>query len=155
MEKQTAGRDNLGKLAPEFAELNDDVLFGEDFFQSFSAIVQSNAASREKGDVVDYNQALDILKKKVSSKYSIRLLMQALGKRNKGNDSNIEYLCQIMDETKSWHLVKDFVPQLNEKAISGHKNNVIRITFLFLLRKFYYYVIIISNFAPKDIYEIY
>ena len=28
-EKQTAGRDNLGKLAPKFAELNDDVLFGE------------------------------------------------------------------------------------------------------------------------------
>ena len=27
--KQTAGRDNLGKLAPKFAELNDDVLFGE------------------------------------------------------------------------------------------------------------------------------
>ena len=29
MKKQTAGRDNLGKLAPKFAELNDDVLFGE------------------------------------------------------------------------------------------------------------------------------
>ncbi len=29
MEKQTAGRDILGKLAPKFAELNDDVLFGE------------------------------------------------------------------------------------------------------------------------------
>ncbi len=29
MQKQTAGRDNLGKLAPKFAELNDDVLFGE------------------------------------------------------------------------------------------------------------------------------
>lgn len=28
MKKQTAGRDNLGKLAPEFARLNDDVLFG-------------------------------------------------------------------------------------------------------------------------------
>ena len=27
--KQTAGRNNLGKLAPKFAELNDDVLFGE------------------------------------------------------------------------------------------------------------------------------
>ena len=27
--KQTAGRDMLGKLAPKFAELNDDVLFGE------------------------------------------------------------------------------------------------------------------------------
>lgn len=28
-EKQTAGRDHLGKLAPKFAALNDDVLFGE------------------------------------------------------------------------------------------------------------------------------
>lgn len=27
--KKTAGRDNLGKIAPEFARLNDDVLFGE------------------------------------------------------------------------------------------------------------------------------
>ena len=29
MKKQTAGRDNLGSLAPIFAHLNDDVLFGE------------------------------------------------------------------------------------------------------------------------------
>lgn len=29
LEKQTAGRNNLGSLAPKFAELNDDVLFGE------------------------------------------------------------------------------------------------------------------------------
>ncbi len=29
MVKQTAGRDNLGEFAPKFAELNDDVLFGE------------------------------------------------------------------------------------------------------------------------------
>ena len=27
--KQTAGRDALGRFAPKFAELNDDVLFGE------------------------------------------------------------------------------------------------------------------------------
>lgn len=27
--KVTAGRDNLGEFAPKFAELNDDVLFGE------------------------------------------------------------------------------------------------------------------------------
>ena len=27
--KQTAGRDQLGEFAPEFARLNDDVLFGE------------------------------------------------------------------------------------------------------------------------------
>ena len=29
MKKQTAGRDMLGSIAPKFAELNDDVLFGE------------------------------------------------------------------------------------------------------------------------------
>ena len=29
MKKQTAGRKNLGAFAPKFAELNDDVLFGE------------------------------------------------------------------------------------------------------------------------------
>ena len=29
MEKQTAGRTQLGDLAPKFAELNDDILFGE------------------------------------------------------------------------------------------------------------------------------
>jgi 4-carboxymuconolactone decarboxylase len=29
MAKQTAGRDTLGKFAPKFAELNDDILFGE------------------------------------------------------------------------------------------------------------------------------
>lgn len=29
MEKVTAGRDSLGEFAPKFAQLNDDVLFGE------------------------------------------------------------------------------------------------------------------------------
>lgn len=29
MKKQTAGRDNLEQLAPKFAELNYDILFGE------------------------------------------------------------------------------------------------------------------------------
>ncbi len=29
MEKITAGRDALGEFAPEFAHLNDDILFGE------------------------------------------------------------------------------------------------------------------------------
>ena len=28
---QTAGRDNLGSFAPEFAHFNDDILFGEDW----------------------------------------------------------------------------------------------------------------------------
>lgn len=29
MKKQTAGRDILGEFAPKFAQLNDDILFGE------------------------------------------------------------------------------------------------------------------------------
>lgn len=29
MKKQTAGRDKLGEFAPKFAEINDDILFGE------------------------------------------------------------------------------------------------------------------------------
>ena len=29
MVKQTTGRDQLGEFAPKFAELNDDILFGE------------------------------------------------------------------------------------------------------------------------------
>ena len=29
MKKQTAGREYLGRIAPQFAELNDDVLFGK------------------------------------------------------------------------------------------------------------------------------
>ena len=33
---QTAGRENLGDLAPKFAELNDDVLFGEVWLRIFS-----------------------------------------------------------------------------------------------------------------------
>ena len=31
MEKVTAGRDALGAFAPKFAELNDDILFGQDW----------------------------------------------------------------------------------------------------------------------------
>ncbi len=33
MEKVTSGRDALGEFAPKFAELNDDVLFGEVWVQ--------------------------------------------------------------------------------------------------------------------------
>lgn len=29
VKKQTAGRDQLGEFAPQFAALNDDVLFGQ------------------------------------------------------------------------------------------------------------------------------
>ncbi len=36
MKKQTAGREQLGEFAPKFAELNDDVLFGEVWLRIFS-----------------------------------------------------------------------------------------------------------------------
>lgn len=29
IKKPTAGRDNLGEFAPKFAEINDDVIFGQ------------------------------------------------------------------------------------------------------------------------------
>lgn len=34
MDKVTAGRDAMSKFAPKFAELNDDVLFGEERISS-------------------------------------------------------------------------------------------------------------------------
>ena len=36
MVKQTAGHDALGTFAPKFAELNDDVLFGEVWSRALS-----------------------------------------------------------------------------------------------------------------------
>lgn len=36
MKKQTAGRDAFGEFAPKFAQLNDDVLFGEVWLRIFS-----------------------------------------------------------------------------------------------------------------------
>ena len=42
MKKQTAGRDQLGEFAPKFAELNDDVLFGEVWLRIFSKWIPGN-----------------------------------------------------------------------------------------------------------------
>ena len=39
---QTAGRENLGDLAPKFAELNYDVLFGEVWLRIFSKWISGN-----------------------------------------------------------------------------------------------------------------
>ena len=41
--KQTAGRDALGEFAPKFAELNDDVLFGEVWSREESSSVSATA----------------------------------------------------------------------------------------------------------------
>ncbi len=42
MKKQTAGREQLGEFAPKFAELNDDVLFGEVWLRIFSKWISGN-----------------------------------------------------------------------------------------------------------------
>ena len=39
MDKVTAGRDAMSKFAPKFAELNDDVLFGEVWIHAFFIIL--------------------------------------------------------------------------------------------------------------------
>ena len=55
MKKQTAGRDNLGDLAPLFAHLNDDVLFMEcksrDFIMNHTPVL--------KDTVGIFNQAVN------------------------------------------------------------------------------------------------
>ena len=47
--KQTAGRSQLGVVAPKFAELNDDVLFGEVWGARGQALAQ-DALHRHRGD---------------------------------------------------------------------------------------------------------
>ena len=44
MVKQTAGREQLGEFAPKFAQLNDDVLFGEVWNREEIAEILTHAA---------------------------------------------------------------------------------------------------------------
>lgn len=46
MKKVTAGRDALGDFAPKFAELNDDVLFGEVWSREVSCLQETEALSQ-------------------------------------------------------------------------------------------------------------
>ena len=46
MKKVTAGRDALGDFAPKFAELNDDVLFGEVCHEKISCLQETEASSQ-------------------------------------------------------------------------------------------------------------
>lgn len=46
MKKVTAGRDALGDFAPKFAELNDDVLFGEVWHEKISFLQEIEALSQ-------------------------------------------------------------------------------------------------------------
>lgn len=45
--KQTAGRDGLGDFAPKFAELNDDILFGEVCSDSVSRMQRLHSSLSE------------------------------------------------------------------------------------------------------------
>ena len=53
--KQTAGRDRLGKLAPQFAALNDDVLFGEVWAR------EEQLSARDRGMITIAAQSLEHL----------------------------------------------------------------------------------------------
>ena len=48
MVKQTAGRDALNDFAPKFAELNDDVLFGEVWSREGQLPLKLTRASRSR-----------------------------------------------------------------------------------------------------------
>lgn len=103
--------------------LREDVikgLFGDEIFESFAQKIKLNAIDRTPEEITNYDEALNVLKKKVSSKYAIRLLMQEVGRRNKGNEKNIEYLCCEMDRTSSWNLVEDIIPRIER---IGHGEN--------------------------------
>ena len=56
--KQTAGRDALGEFAPKFAELNDDVLFGEVWSReeqlSLTAAKKNGITKEEIAEVVTH-----------------------------------------------------------------------------------------------------
>ena len=88
-------------------------LFGVNFFLDFSVNVQQNAQERTQEKIKNYDEAINVLKKIVSSKYSIRLLLKQLGIPNKGNPGNIEFLCSEMDRKNLWHLVENSIPKLN------------------------------------------
>ena len=96
--------------------LNPDVIrgmFGNEFFEKFSQNICMEASSKYSKEVTDYDDALNVLKKLISSKYSIRLLIKELGKHNRGNAHNIEFLCSVIDKTNSWGLVTDMIPKID------------------------------------------
>jgi|GEM_PF-5810206 4-carboxymuconolactone decarboxylase len=78
MKKQTAGRDRLGDFAPKFAQLNDDVLFGEVWSREnkMSAHDRSliTVASLITQGVLQLKDHIKITKKNGGIDYSISLL---------------------------------------------------------------------------------
>lgn len=88
-------------------------MFGNEFFEKFSQNICMEASSKYSKEVTDYDDALNVLKKLISSKYSIRLLIKELGKHNRGNAHNIEFLCSVIDKTNSWGLVTDMIPKID------------------------------------------
>ena len=49
MIKQTSGRDSLGEFAPKFAQLNDDILFGEVWSREDKLSVRDNTSKQHGG----------------------------------------------------------------------------------------------------------
>lgn len=97
--------------------------FGDEFFEKFSQSVQLDAAKRVTTEVSDYNEAINILKKLVTSKYCIRTLVRTLEIRSGSNSSNIGFLCNKMDQANSWTLIEEFIPTLESTEYGENPNN--------------------------------
>lgn len=87
-------------------------LFGQEVFQRFSQETCQNATSRMNIEITDYEEALRLLKKKLSSKYNIRQLLKIVGIKNSGNKNNIDLLCSMLEEKGLVRILEDILPKI-------------------------------------------
>ena len=94
MKKQTAGRDSLGEFAPKFAQLNDDVLFGEVWSRedklSLKLVDSDNQCARKQG-MVDSSFEYHARTAKADSWFSHRHRMS-------GDETSTEWLEKVDDK---------------------------------------------------------
>ena len=116
--EETLAKDNIFMLKEREIEsifLRQDViekLFGDTVFMQFSQEICKDATNRSNNTVANYQEALSILKKKLSSEYNIRMLLKTAKIKNKGNKENIEFLSSMMEEKGVWKIIEDVIPKL-------------------------------------------
>ena len=87
-------------------------LFDEAFFIKFSQEICAQATNRSGKNIDSYQEALDIIKKQLSSKYSVRMLLKIAKMKNKGNKDNIDYLISLIQEKGLLKIVESIIPKL-------------------------------------------
>lgn len=97
-------------LRPDIIE----VLFGDEVFQRYVQDICANARNRTQAVDISYEEALRILKKEVSSKYNIRILLRTANIENMGNKKNIEFLCSLLQEKGVIDMLADILPEIPE-----------------------------------------